>query len=51
MRSSLQYEFKEKTNDNAYNKQISDIEHLKRQKKMQKHLINNLSCIARTVTK
>ena len=57
MRSKLQYKYKEKTNDNAYNKKnISNIDQtLKKRKKMiQKHFLNNLaykSSKARTVTK
>ena len=55
MRSRLQYKYKAKTNDNAYNKKISNIDQtLKKEKKMQKHLLNNLTCKssrAKTVTK
>ena len=55
MRSRLQYKYKSKTNDNAYNKKISNIDQaLKKRKKKQKYLLNNLACKtsrARTVTK
>ena len=55
MRSRIKDKYKEKTNDNAYNKKISNIDQtLKKRKKIQKHLLNNLACKssrARTVTK
>ena len=40
MRSRIQYKYKEKTNDNAYNKKLSNIDQTlkKRKKKIQKTL-------------